>query len=121
MHPFYLGNPEIGLATEAAWCAKDQAMFFEYQHALYQNQGQMPYTQSALVSLAGAVGLDTNAFEQCLSSGTHRADVERARRAAANQGVNSTPTFFINGQRVEGNQPYSVFQRVIEQELANAQ
>ena len=44
-----------------------------------------------------------------------------ARQAAVRRGVNSTPTFFINNQRLEGNQPYSVFERSIEQELAIAQ
>jgi len=33
-------------------------------------------------------------------------------------GVTGTPTFFINGQALVGNQPLSEFQRVIEGELA---
>ena len=105
----------------AAWCAQDQGDFFGYQHALYESQGEIPLTQNALTSLARNIGLDDNIFSECLSSRTHRADVENARRAAANRGVNSTPTFFVNNQRVEGNQPYPVFQQIIDQELAAAQ
>ena len=120
-YPFNLGRPEMALATEAAWCAQDQGKFFEYQHALFENQGQLAYDQASLIDLAASTGLDQAAFRQCLSSRTHQADVEQARQVAANQGVNSTPTFFINNQRIEGNQPYSIFQKVIDQELAIAQ
>ncbi len=121
VYPYNLGRPEMALATEAAWCAQDQGRFFDYQHALYENQGQIAYNQSTLTNLAASIGLDREAFANCLSSRTHQADVENARRAAVNRGVNSTPTFFINNQRLEGNQPYQIFQRVIEQELAAAQ
>jgi protein-disulfide isomerase len=108
------------LATEAAWCAADQDSFFEYQHVLYENFGET-YNQASLTNLAAGLGLDPDAFSQCLSNGTHRAEVENARQAAIRQGVDSTPTFFINNQRVEGNQPYEVFQSIINQELTITQ
>ena len=120
-YPYNLGRPEMALATEAAWCAQDQGEFFAYQHALYENQGKIAYDQASLTNLATEIGLDVADFSQCLSSGQHRADVENARQEAASRGVNSTPTFFINNQRVTGNQPYDVFQKIIEQELVLAQ
>lgn len=121
VYPYNLGRPEMALATEAAWCAQDQGNFFGYQHALFENQGQIPYDQNSLQELAAEIGLDTDAFARCLSSRTHQADVENARQAAFNRGVNSTPTFFINNQRVTGNQPYETFQKLIDQELVIAQ
>jgi len=111
----------MGLAAEAAWCAHDQGKFFEYEHALFENQGQMAYTQAGLTDLALATGLDENSFAQCLSSREHQADVENARRAAVNRGIASTPIFLINQQRLEGNQPYEIFKQVIEQELVLSQ
>jgi len=120
VHPYYLGNPAIGLAVEAAWCAQDQGKFFEYQHTLYENQGT-ELSPENLAGFAQEVGLDVETFAQCLSNGTHRTDVAQATQAAASRGVNSTPTFFINNRRVRGNEPYEVFQRLIEQELAKAQ
>ncbi len=121
VHSFNLGRPEMALAAEAAWCAQDQGQFFEYEHALFENQGLIAYNQSSLINLTAQTGLERDAFSQCLSSRKHQADVENARRAAVNVGVNSTPTFFINNRRVEGNQPYEVFQSIIDQELAAAQ
>jgi protein-disulfide isomerase len=120
VHPYHLGRPEMALATEAAWCAQDQGQFFEYQHVLFENQGQIDYTQSSLANLAATVGLDQNSFAECLSSGQHQADVANARQAALRQEVNSTPTFFINNRRVVGNQPYPEFQQIIDQAIAAA-
>jgi len=120
VQPYYLGNPDIGLATEAALCAHDQGQFFEYEHVLYERQGAMSYDPNTLTQIAAELGLDTATFSQCLSNRTHRAELEQSRRAASRQGVNSTPTFFINKRRLEGNRPYEDFQRVIEAELAAA-
>jgi len=46
--------------------------------------------------------------------------VARDYQEASGIGVSSTPTFLINGQVVQGAQPYEVFAQVIEQELAKA-
>lgn len=120
-YPFNLGSPEMALATEAAWCAQDQGSYFDYKHALFANQGTMAMNQNTLTDLATSLGLDRNTFSACLANHTHQLDVENARRAATNRGVNVTPTFFINNQRVEGNQSYEYFQAIINQELAAAE
>jgi protein-disulfide isomerase len=119
VHPFTLG-PATALASEAAWCAADQGQFFPYQRKLYENFG-MPLDQASLVAAAAGLALDQAAFSTCLSSRTHQLDVEKARQEAIRQGINATPTFFINKQRLEGNLPYEQFQAVINQELAAAQ
>jgi len=111
----------MGFAAEAAWCAQDQGKYFEFQHALYENQGNIAYNQNTMADIAASLGLDTDAFVQCMSNRTHQDDVENARQAAINKGVNSTPTFFINNQRIEGNQSLSAFKQIIDQELAIAQ
>ena len=60
VHPFYLGRPEMGLAAEAAWCAQDQGDYFGYQHALYENQGEIDYSTNSLADL-GESGADEGA------------------------------------------------------------
>jgi protein-disulfide isomerase len=43
----------------------------------------------------------------------------QAETSAGQQiGVQSTPTFIVNGQPVVGSQPFEVFQQVIEDQLA---
>jgi protein-disulfide isomerase len=121
VYPYYLGNPEMGFAVEAAWCAHDQDRYFDYQHALFENQGRVTFNNNTLTDLAVGLGLDQEQFSQCLNNREHRDDVDNARQTAINRGVNSTPTFFVNNRRLEGNQPYSIFQQYIDQELASAQ
>lgn len=121
VHPYYLGNPEIAVAAEAALCANDQNQYFEYEHALFQNQGQITYDPNSLTDLAVSLGLNRDTFRQCLSGRKYQGEVENGRQAALKRGVNSTPTFFVNNRRVEGNQPYDVFQQVLNQELSIAQ
>jgi protein-disulfide isomerase len=121
VHPYHLGSPETALAAEAAWCAQDREKFFEYQHALFERQADIAAEPAWFVGLAEELGLDVEAFDECLSSGRHRADVEAARQAAVSRGVDSTPTFFVNDQKLIGNRPYPEFQQIIEQELALAQ
>jgi len=116
-----LGNPETELAAEAAWCAQDQGKYFEYERVLYERQGALSYTQSGLTDVAQQLGLDTGLFAQCMSNRAHRADLKDAADDAARRGVNSTPTFFINNQRMNGNYPYEEFQKMIEAELAKSQ
>lgn len=111
----------MGLAMEAAYCAKDQNKFFEYEHALYEVQGQIDYSPNSLVDLGASIGLDGDTLRKCIANREYQDVVENGRQAATERGVNSTPTFYINNQRVEGNQPYTNLQRVIDQELAIAQ
>jgi protein-disulfide isomerase len=124
-HSFNLGNPEMALAAEAAWCAADQGKFFEYEHTLYEKQGT-PWNQTSLVDLAAETGVDRDKLTQCLADATHQTDVENARQAATKLGINSTPTFIVinsrGGQRrIEGDLPIENFRQILDQELAISQ
>ena len=66
---------------------------------------------------AEQVGLDVAKFDQCVSSGAHRAGVQRDMDEGSRLGVTGTPAFFINGRPLEGAQPLEAFVRVIEEEL----
>jgi protein-disulfide isomerase len=56
-----------------------------------------------LVAIAKQAGLSQEAFEACLDNKDMLMKLEEVRnRAAEKFGVNSTPTFFVNGKRVSG-------------------
>lgn len=67
---------------------------------------------------AGALGLDTATFDQCLDSGKFAAAIAGDMKLGEELGVQSTPTIYINGRAVIGAQPFEVFQSVIDEELA---
>jgi protein-disulfide isomerase len=62
--------------------------------------------------------LDEGAFSQCLDSGKFTDIVKQEIQMAQQLGVQSTPTFVINGMPVVGAQPFEAFQQVIDSALA---
>jgi protein-disulfide isomerase len=104
-------------AAEAANCAGDQGSYWEYNSLLFQRT--LGLGSEALTSYAAQLNLDAVKFKECVDSRRHQAEVEADYEFAANFGIRSTPTFFINGLAVVGAQPFEVFQTVIEKELAN--
>jgi predicted DsbA family dithiol-disulfide isomerase len=76
---------------------------------------------------ASQLGLDTAKFNDCLDSGRMAdavtADMTAAQTAATDAGLTrfGTPAFFINGNNLQGAQPYDVFKTAIDAALAAAQ
>ena len=108
-------HPQSRQAAEAARCADEQGKFWSYHDVLYANSSNA--SQENLKSYAKEVGLDVNAFERCLGSGKFRAVVQRDLMDGAQLGVTGTPTFFINGREISGNQPLEIFGAIIDEEL----
>ena len=103
-------------AAEAARCAGDQGHFWEYHDLLFANQQSL--APDDLKRHAGTVKLDLDQFAACLERGVHRADVTVDLEEGARQGIEATPTVFINGRPVVGAQPLEVYEKLIEEELS---
>ena len=118
--PFALSSNTLPAST-AAMCAGDQGRFFEYHRRLFEIQGgPSAFTPAGLVQVADDLGLDSEAFTACLEGGVYDAAVQENIRAANALGVNSTPTFFVNGEKLEGNRPLTVFQQRISESIGSA-
>lgn len=111
------GQAELG--AESSRCAGEQRKFWEYHDLLFANPDKL--NRPGLLELARRLRLDEVAFESCLSSGKHRADVEKDLQDGIRAGVMGTPSIFINGTLLSGAQAESVFARLIEAELANVE
>lgn len=115
-------HPQAFKASEASICAQDQNKFWEYHDAIFDNQGKLRENgekiDSYLVGLAKDLKLDDKAFAECLKSGKNAAKVRADMEDANKIGVNSTPSFFVNGLPVRGAVPLQEFSQVIEDELA---
>ena len=114
---FPLGfHPEAQPAAEAAECADEQGQFWDYHGAIFNNQGRLG--RDLYIELAGQFNLDVDKFTQCIDNGEMRQEVQADSSYGSQIGVSGTPTFFINGIKLVGAQPYAAFQQVIEAELA---
>ncbi len=113
-------------SAEAAECANRQGKFLEY-HDLLFNNSQSDGTGLNLPDLKkyadqlglnkGTLGFGKNRFNDCLDKGEAVDVVNKDIAEGTASGVAGTPSFFINGKKVVGAQPYSVFETAIEAAL----
>lgn len=116
----YVHFPILGddsmTAAEATECAAQQDNFWPYHNLVYAHQG-IGFTPANLTRLADELGLDTAAFEACLTNFPDRSSLEDDIRLAQVMGVRGTPAFLVNGIPLAGAYPYESFVKVIEQLL----
>ncbi len=109
-------HPHAQLAAEASHCAAEQGKFWEYHDLLLANPAMLQ--QAGFVEHARKLQLDEKRFEACLTSGKFRSAVQSDYQDGLRAGVNGTPGFFVNGIFLNGNQPVSAFENIIEDELS---
>jgi protein-disulfide isomerase len=92
-------HPNAELAAEAAEAAAAQGQFWPMHHLLFTQPDHL--TPAALAGYARSVGLDMNRFNGEMADHIYTQRVQEHRRAGERSGLRVTPTFFLNGQRVE--------------------
>ncbi|GAB4521419.1 MAG: hypothetical protein Fur0018_01900 [Anaerolineales bacterium] len=116
LHFAFLGQESLW-AAEASECAADQSAFWEYHDKLFNSQNgenRGTFNKNNLKAFAADLGLDTKTFNQCLDGGKYTEYVKSQVDVGRQIGVQSTPTFLVNGQAVVGAQPFEAFQQAIE-------
>jgi len=88
-------------AAEATHCANDQDMFWPYHDKLFA----APTTAGALSRdnlkrMAKEAGLNEATFNACMDSGKYAGQIAKDNSVAEQSGVNSTPSFLVNGRLV---------------------
>lgn len=103
-------HPNARAASRAAEAAGLQGKFFEMHNMLYENQSSWINQSDPLVvfeSMARALKLDTNKFKTDFSSEAVNNTINADYRAGSDAGVNGTPTYFINGKKINNEDLYS--------------
>jgi protein-disulfide isomerase len=132
-------------AAEAGECADDQGKFWEMATLLFANQQLLNTLQvqvnepskntvtltlndqqvfidltdaiTLIKKLATQTGIDVNQFNACLDGAKQQGEVLKDKNDALKANIQATPTFIINGKRVEGAVPFDTLRAVIEGEL----
>ena len=112
-------HPNARPASIASICAQKQEKFWPMHDKLFANQQDL--NEGNYKAWGKELGLDAAAFEACLKdeSGEVSKIVDKDLNLAQKIGVNSTPTFFVNGKKVAGALGFDQFKALIDQELAN--
>lgn len=116
----FLGTESTN-AAKASVCADEQDRFWDYHRILYHNQdgeGRGAFSRSRLNEMARAVGLDQNQFDSCMSNSATDTAVQEMFNEGRAAGVDSTPSFIINGTKVSGAN-YGPIRAAIEEALAS--
>jgi protein-disulfide isomerase len=112
--PFHSNSILAAQATEAAGA---QGKYWEMQELLFAKQGEWGHNsepqRELMIKYAKELGLDVEKFQASLSNMLVFTKLERDRQDGVALGVNGTPTFFVNGQRLE-NLSYDALKEAID-------
>jgi len=114
----FLGD-ESRWAAEAAACASEQGMFWEYHNKLFENQkgeNKGVFKVDNLKRFAAEIGLNQGDFNTCFDEGKYATQIADDVAEAERRGINSTPTFFVGPNAVD--RTYDAISTAIEAALA---
>lgn len=121
-------HPNAVPAALASECADEQGMFWEYHDLVFENQKKWQGLSGRIMidtfeQYALELELNTSDFNTCLESGKYVDEVKKDLQDGVSYGVTGTPGFFIGNDelgyvKIIGAQPYPVFERLIEDQIA---
>lgn len=108
-------HPNSQISSKAAEAAALQGKFWEMHDILYEKQNEWATSQNPkdlFDQYAKSIGLDQDKFNSDINNVTGQVNSDYS--LGNDVGVNSTPTFFINGQKYPGVMQDSQFQQLID-------
>jgi len=105
-------------AAEAAEAASAQGKFWPMYELLLQPHARLD--TDSLMSYAEAVGLDVPRFAEEVAEQRYAARIENDVQEGLRNGVNATPKFYVNGQRVDGKVPLEHLEELVRQAVGAA-
>lgn len=117
---FPLGTDAAALLPHQAAVAAAGQGKHDAMHALLFEAAPDKLERGQLIALAGRLKLDRARFLAALDAAPTRAAIDNDVAEAQALKVNATPTFYIEGFKLEGLHQQEVFERIIEHKLAAA-
>jgi protein-disulfide isomerase len=99
-------------AAIAANCAAVQNKYWEYHDLIYK--GDIELSPLAYEAFVTQLNMNLDSFTQCQKRVDIQTEIQQDMEFAGMIGVEGTPTFFVNGYRLVGAQPFEEFKKVID-------
>jgi protein-disulfide isomerase len=113
-------HPVACLTARTAFCARKQGKFKDAYEAFFEHQSELSATGNGQpIELAAKAGVDKAQLQSCEGSPEIGMAIARDIEEGNRLGVQSTPTFFVNGHKVEGVWPVPAWNFLIERILAS--
>lgn len=119
-YPLTQNHPWAMLAAEAAQCAGDEDKFWSYHDLLYDRQevwAKNSAPRNLFNDYAVELGLNAANFKACLEKGKKHALISEDQDKGDALQIQSTPTIFINKQRVIGGNSLLELKQAVESEI----
>ena len=119
--PLYpLPHPNAMIAAQAAEAAGKQGKFWEMYHLIFPGQTSWADLSrdkaiEVFKGYATTIGLNMTQYSTDFDSTEVKAKIEADRAEGDKLGINSTPTFFVNGKAVVNPQGYEPFKKIIDE------
>jgi protein-disulfide isomerase len=119
IHPWAAAASAIGLCT---FKTAGNDAYWKYHAAVFSKQKEITpeNANDQLMKIAKESGADEGKVKKCVDSEEVQPTIEATLEEAEAVGVNSTPTFFVNGKRLQGAQGLEAFKGLIDPELKKA-
>jgi protein-disulfide isomerase len=120
MFPLEQAHPNALISAQAAYAAYKQGAFFKYDDVLFGKQTDWATLQdpaSVFIDYAQSLKLNVNKFKTDLTSSDTQKYVKDSENEALTEGVNQTPSFFINGKLIQNPTTIDDFNKLIDAAL----
>jgi len=105
------------IAAEASEAASLQGKFWDMYRLIYEHQNDwsnLPDAHNVLDGYANQIGLDMVKFKADIDSSAVKDAIANDQAEGVKIGIDSTPTFFVNGKAITNPQSYEAFKSLIE-------
>lgn len=120
-YPLEQIHPWAKMASIAGRCVfrQNPTAFWDYHDWVFENQGQIgaESLKRMVLDFAQSKNLDALQLSQCLDTRATEAEINRNVAEAQALGINSTPTLFINGRRLQGQLAWPDLRALIDLEI----
>lgn len=109
------------ISAKAAEAANRQGKFWEMHDQLFEHQTDWAKTENptdAFQTYAQAIGLDMDKFNADMTDVSLGDVVKADQQLGTDANIQGTPTFFLNGTKLDNPKDYEAFKKLVADEIA---
>ena len=107
-------HPEATNTSMAAQCTQSFGKFWQYHDILFESEDK---SEGTLSHYAKTVGIPLTQFQSCISTNQTQSHITEDLRDGIAFGIQGTPTYIVNGKKIEGAITLKQWDTVIIQSL----
>lgn len=115
-YPLIQIHMNADLAAQAAEAAGKQGKFWEMHDMIFDKQkdwANVKEVEEVFVKYAGEIGLDLEKFKTDFISDEVRRKITESYKSGVQSGVQGTPTFFLNGKKIQSPNSKETFEQLL--------